>query len=612
MTDGLEKLLTDQQEDHRVRLLAARALGQIGCKRSLQALIQSLDDKYPSVRHESIAALGRVGDSDACAALTKLLESDSCYVRGAAARALIQIFGVPIPERENIELLTKLLCSGDIRIKEALLHTGQPALIALTSMLDNDSFSLRSLAAQTLALRVRWIVDGLPPGRCVFPWLEGNGISIQSIGNLYSSRVIRCRDDVVSVENSGFDSVSRTLCGKQPLQLSPAFSLLDSTSPALPSTSSLSSVSRSPGSSAKLMQSNNDERIKNGSIKNESIKNESIKNEGIKNESIKTIELERLLSYHGACDLIRMGRTLVASSTKGRLAIKLCIRDGDVIRLLHEARMQKHLQELCLSSRLPRPLGGLFRVEGLPSWIEAELGVSRPLGICYVASPDYFQYLSDPCLKEWEMKRGLASCAEDLARLAGIGLIHASLIPLFHNRERTTGGDCTYRWYRNLAGRLDNWQESCRYPNLRRSGIADLEHIEQHCEISSQALQSYVGEHLFSMSLVLGCYFCGGGSFDQKAVSQAMKDCFQRYYRALTGSEPGPLDVGIDWDHLACRMAEEMGREHADEGADTSGGLHLGRHNGPFPIPELLRAVHIASTFAVLEFQVGHRARIKA
>lgn len=306
---------------------------------------------------------------------------------------------------------------------------------------------------------------------------------------------------------------------------------------------------------------------------------------------------------------MRMGRTLVAPLAKGRLAIKLCVRDDDAIRLLHEARMQKHLQGLGLSSHLPQPLGGLFRIEGLPLWIEAELGVSHARGICYIAGPDYFQYLSDPALPEKEMRSGLASCAEDLARLAGIGLIHTSLIPLFHNRERTIGGDCTYRWNRKLAGRLDNWRESCRFPNLRRSGIADLEHIELHSQISSQALQAYAGEHLFSISLVLGCYFCRRGSFDQKAMSQVLKDCFKRYYRALTGSEPGPLDVGIDWDHLARRMAEEMGAEHASNGIDAPGGLHLGIHNGPFPIPELLRAVHIASTLAVLELQARHQTK---
>jgi hypothetical protein len=551
--EALEKLLRDRQEDHRVRLLAARALGQICCKRSSRALIQSLDDEYPSVRHESIAALGRIGDSDACAALTKLLESESCYVRGAAARALILIFGIPAPEKENIELLTRLLCSGDIRIKEVLLHVGQPALIALTAMLDNDSFSVRSLAAQTLALHVRRIIDGLPPGRCIFPWLEGQGIFINSIGDLYSSRITHCGEEAIRVENSGFDSISRTLCGERPLRLSPA-----------------------------LAPSPND-------------------------ESIKTIELESLLSSHGACSLTRMGRTLVALSEKGRLAIKLCMREGDEIRLLHEARMQKHLQGLGLSSRLPQPLGGLFRIEGLPSWIEAELGIPHACAICYIAGSDYFQYINDPALSEEEMKIGMASCAEDLARLAGIGMIHTSLIPLFHNRERTTGGDCTYHWNRKLAGRLDNWLESCRFPNLRLSGIADLEHIELHSQISSQALQAYAGEHLFSMSLVLGCYFCRRGSLDQKAMSRAIKDCFKRYYRALTRSKPGPLDVGIDWDHLACRMAEEMAAEHASNGTNTPGGPHLGMHNGPFPIPELLRAVHIASTFAVLELQARYQ-----
>jgi hypothetical protein len=566
-TKALEKLLKDREEDHRVRLLAARALGRTGCKRSPQALIQSLDDEYPSVRHEAIAALGRAGDRDACAALMKLLDSESCYVRGAAARALIQISGIPAPEKENIELLTRLLCSGDIRVKEALLRVGPPAIAALTAMLDNDSFSMRSLVAQALALHVRSIVDGLTEGRCVFPRIEGQGIFIQSIGNLYSFRITRCGREAIKVDNSGLDSISRTLCGEQPLQLAPTSR--SSAAPAL----------------------------------------------GPSYEGIETIELEGLLSEHGACGLIRMGRTLVAPLERGRLAIKFCMKDGDEIRLRHEATMQEHLLGLDLSSRIPRPLGGLFRIEGLPSWIEAEIGVSHARAICYIAGPDYFQYLSDPALPEEMMKSGMTSCAEDLARLAGIGMIHTSLIPLFHNRERTTGGDCTYRWNRKLAGRLDNWLESCRFPNLRQSGIADLEHIEMHPRISSQALQAYAGEHLFSISLVLGCYFCRRGSLDYKAMGLILRDCFQKYYRVLTGHEPEPLDAVIDWDHLAFRMAEEMGAEHAGNGIDASGGLclgmqrHLGMHNGPFPIPELLKAVHIATTSAVLELQARHRIK---
>lgn len=571
LADVLEKLLRNPLEDHRIRMLAARALGQIGCKRSTQALLHSLEDEFPSVRHEAIIALGKIGDISARAYLTKLLESESTYVRGACARALIQILGVPAPEKENIEMLTKLLSSGDILVKEALLEIGKPALDFLAAGLDDDSFSLRSQAALVLALHMRRLFDQLPPGEFPFDWLKDQDLSAKTIGDLYSFRITRLGGSVAKVENSGFDSVSRTLCGMQMLQLSIA--------PFVPCTN-------------------------------------------MRYAKTKIVALESLLSLYDAGNPIRMGRTLVAPAVKGYLAIKICVEDGDVARLLHEARMQEHLQGLRLSSRIPQPLGGLFKIKGLPRRIEEELGLSseHAYAICYIAGDDYFQYLSDPGLSEEEMRRGMASCAEDLGRLAGTGLIHTSLIPLFHNRERRTGGDCTYRWNKKLAGRLDNWLESCRYPNLRLSGIADLEHLELHPEVSPQSLQVHAGEHLFSMSLVLGCSLCRRKSLDYSTIGRAIKDCFQRYYRSMTGIEQESLDDCIDWDHLACRMVEEMGFDRSDECADaaldsSSGvrfGTHLGRHNGPFPLPELLRAVHIASTFMVLELQARLKAGFRA
>lgn len=540
MADVLEKLLRDPVEDHRTRLLAARSLGQIGFKKSVQALRQSLDDEYPSVRHAAIAALGNIGDTGACTQLISLLESDSYYVRGAAARALIQISGVPAPEKENIALLTKLLCSGDPSVKEALLSIGTPALAILAARLGDDSFSARSQASQVLAMHIRGQLD---QGRGLFAKTMA-----KTIRDLYSFRIARLGKAVEKVENSGFDSISRTLCGERPLRLS---------------TSSTAPRSHK--------------------------------------WPIKTTALESLLSKHDAGSPMLMGRTLVAPVPEGCLAVKLCVKDGDEGRLLHEARMQEHLHGLGLSSRIPRPLGGLFRIEDLPSWIDADLGLSHACAsaICYIASADYFQYLGDPGMSEEDTRSGLISCASDLGRLAGIGLIHTSLIPLFHNRERTTGGDCTYRWNRRLAGRLDNWLESCRYPNLRRSGIADLEHLEMHSEVQSQSLQAYAGEHLFSMSLVLGCSFCRRGSLGLRSIGHALRDCFHEYYRSLTGIESKLLDDCIDWDNLACRMAEEMGAQPEP---------HLGRRNGPFPIPELLRAVHIASTSAVLELQARSKA----
>jgi len=559
--DELEKLLLDPQEDHRVRLLAARALGRMGQKKSIQALIKALDDKYPSVRHEAIAALGMIGDGNACSELMRLLWGESGYVKGIAARSLIQIYGIPLPEKKNIGLLSELLWSGDVRIKDALLQAGPPGLAALSKMLDSESFSTRSQAAQTLALRVRRMADELPPGRFIFPWLEDQGVFVRSICRLYSFRTSCQGEAVAKVENSGFDSVSMTICGERMLQLSTAALSLSS---------------------------------------------------GLDDEIIEAVHLEDLLSRHGARQLRRMGRTLVATAGGGHLAIKLCVKEGDESRLLYEAKMQRHLRNLGLCSSIPEPQGGLFCIDGL-SWMEDELGLgperSRVNGICYTAGPNYFRYLSDPLLSDNEMMGGLMSCAHDLGRLTRVGLIHRSLIPLFHNRERTCGGNCNYRWNRKLAGRLDNWMESCRFPNLRLSGIADLEHMEAHSQVSSQALQAYAGEHLFSMSLVLGCYFCRRGTSGQTAMGLALEECFKRYYRSLTGGDPDPLDAGIDWDDLGSRMAEEMGERKSNGKAFAPGEPHLGLRNGPFPIPELLRAVHIASTFAVMELQSRARGK---
>jgi hypothetical protein len=79
----------------------------------------------------------------------------------------------------------------------------------------------------------------------------------------------------------------------------------------------------------------------------------------------------------------------------------------------------------------------------------------------------------------------------------------------------------------------------------------------------------------------------------------------------LTGRDP-PLYECIDWDHLAVRMRDEMepdkymkaifrGGGSGGEDVEVSSGPHLGLFNGYFPIPELIRAVHITSLFALLE-----------
>lgn len=548
--EALERLLRDGRHDHRLRCAAAHRLGDIGSTRSTEALLCALEDKYPIIRFESIAALGKIGGKHACEALSNLLDCDNLCIRRMAARALIQLSGVPDSRAANLEKLMKLICSGDERVKRAVLDIGSPSINILFTRLGSGTFSVRQEASATLALHIRELVDQTPQ-KNVFLWLDKNGFSTKSIADLYSFRIIRKDGTLDKIENSGFDVISKTLCGDR------------------------SMLRLSPGTSSLPMP------------------------------EVSNIDLADIISEHGLGELKRIGRTLVAPFGSSCFAIKLCMNEADAANLAAEAQMQRMLATLELASKLPQPLGGLFRLQGLRLYIE-DLKPWKSIGICYIVDSDYFRYLGDPEVSIDETKAAMVSCAKDLGRLARRGIIHKSLIPLFHNRERSRG-DSTYRWNRKVAGRLDNWLESCTYPNLRLSGIADFEHFKICPEISAWELQSYSGEHLLSMSLVLGSYFWRRDRFDEDALASMLKECFIEYCYSLAGSYDMAFKDLFDcicWNELTQRMAEEMDQQDKSRANICGTGPHLGRLNGPFPIPELIKAIHIASLFAVLELQV--------
>lgn len=558
---GLETLLCTHK-DHRVRLSAARSLGKAGRGCSSRALIRALDDPIASVRHAAILALGRTGGDEALEALRKLLNSRSCYTRGLAARAWLEISGLPSSKVENLELLMELLCSGDEQVRKAILDIGEIAIDFLTKKLKDDSFPTRQQAAQTLALRFRYSLDRCPPGEDP---LRTSEVSAQGIASLYSFRIIRKGGIVDKVENSGFDAISKILCKMKGAAQLP-----------LPR--------HNPPVAALFADLGDD---------------------AASEDAIKSYDLDELLSKYGAKLWRRMGRTLVASFGNGCVAIKLCRETGDKKNLLVEARMQKFLRGYGISSHLPVPQGGLIKIYGLPPALRSALGISElePHGICYTAKRDYFVYLGDPQLSTEELRKGMISCAHDLAHLARNGFIHTSLIPLSHRKGHDRSHD-VYCWSRKLAGRLEDWQDSCRYPNLRLSGIADFEHIKVYEKISSQELFEHAGQHLLSMSLVLGSYFRSRGSFDRNALSSLLKGSFNEYYCAFTSQKTSTLDCCIAWEDLADRMAEEMGGKwNAHRNMDGRDENHLGRLNGPFPLPELIRAIHLTSLFSVLELQ---------
>jgi hypothetical protein len=562
---------------HQVRWRAARALGEMRDPGSVSLLALALGDESPVVRWEAAAALGEIGGRRAVEALLAALDDESRQVQKRAATALIAHVEVPGPNLEDLEFLLKLLSAEDDRVTASIVRIGPVADRVLTERLEGDSFFVRRDAARVLArLRRDEMEASLERG--------DRSWNPAKIASLYRFRTNVDGSGLVRrVEYTGFDEISESILGKEKIVFSPLF----------------------------------DNEV-------------SAPDE----QDSREICLEDLLGSKGDI-LKRVGRTLILSHGEGVLAIKLGLGPEEGRSLLVEAAMQDRLarlrEDLGLESSIPRPLapdGGwhLFRLglSDLPGKVRDDLNLlADPWAICYSPPPGYFTYLNDPRLSSVSVSEGLTRSAHDLAVLARNGLVHDALIPLFHNREQVgrRGDRGVYRWWSVIPGRLDRWFESCRYPNLRLSGIADFEHFRQFAEISPRKLRHLIGDQLLSISLVLASHFRSSGRFDDDAVSETLRSAFEAYRLAFVSRKSSsrsvlrsetPLDGCVDWDLLALRMKEEMGgkrymrglvRGGGPDGSDleVENGPHLGLFGGYFPLPELVRAIHLATTFAILE-----------
>jgi hypothetical protein len=556
----LEGVLLDEKEDHRLRKAAARSLGILKCRRSMPALLTALDGRCPAIRHEVVEALGSLGCPEATPALEQLLKGQSRYLRRLASIALINICGLHegLPGIKDRERLFSLLASGDERVAEALMRDEEPSFSFLIDKLKSRSFYERQLSSWALAIGVRkaldvWSGKGQSPVSPQSPISCRNPISPEYLSRLYSFRVHLMDGAVTAMENSGFDDISRVIRGHGEIDFHP---------PRL-----------------------------------------------VPMPSCEAVDLGDLLMAFGAEDSGLgdfetgapriMGRTLVFAINGGCLAIKFPSKPEDEEKLSWEASIQKYMVELGLRGSIPEPLGGIFELKGLSSDLKKALGAAGCRVLAYTAERDYFIYLNDPRLKDGEFQRGLEGCASDLGRITARGMIHRSLIPLFHRREaspsRPDGG--AYHWSRRVVGRLESWAESCKYPNLRLSGLADFEHVEVRDRASTGDLQQAIGEHLLSLCLMIGSYFRSREAFEVSSVEPAIQLAFNSYLGALTGRKPR-LNGCIDWGEIAFRMKVEM-----------SSGDHLGLSHGPFPLPEMVRAIHLASLIAVLD--LGDRSALE-
>ena len=77
-----------RDRDRGVRIVAARALGELGDPRAVEPLIAALKDEDEDVRWFAAEALGELGDVRAVAPLIAALKDEDEDMRGYAARAL--------------------------------------------------------------------------------------------------------------------------------------------------------------------------------------------------------------------------------------------------------------------------------------------------------------------------------------------------------------------------------------------------------------------------------------------------------------------------------------------------------------------------------------------
>ncbi|MDQ1275465.1 MAG: hypothetical protein QG610_1039 [Euryarchaeota archaeon] len=165
--DALLGKLADKNP--RVREAAVEALGRVGDEKTVEVLIEKLEDRDPAFRLHTVRALSRLGDERAVSPLVKRLDDKVLEVRIAAASALGDL-----ESRNTVDPLLKKL--EDIRMKDSSVELQKQIIVALgkigdtkaldaiLSILDSPYPDIRKHAAESLG--------NLGDERAVFPLVE--------------------------------------------------------------------------------------------------------------------------------------------------------------------------------------------------------------------------------------------------------------------------------------------------------------------------------------------------------------------------------------------------------------------------------------------------------
>lgn len=203
-------------------------------------------------------------------------------------------------------------------------------------------------------------------------------------------------------------------------------------------------------------------------------------------------------------------------------------------------------------------------------------------GICvaFIPCSGYYHYPNQATSDQEQVKKMFFKTAHLLGDLSRKGIFHTALIPLFHNRvqqgRRNDNG--AYLW--EHGGRLDQWLNSCRYPNFSASGLRDFEHLVT--TETTKELRHYIGEYLLSFILVMGSYFRNKAPH-RRGWNNQLEPCDTRdlfcpdlfcelltgvcrtFFHGLVGhTASAPPDLAVS--HLVNALINVMGKdEHMEE-----------------------------------------------
>jgi len=386
------------------------------------------------------------------------------------------------------------------------------------------------------------------------------------------------------------------------------------------------------------------------------------------------ISLESLFSCFKGLDPLSIrwqGRSLIAQTRDNGVGIiKFATTKANMAQLVNEVLWMDFLQHHppCPGTKfhIPCPVRVenqcLFKIIPSPGSPSGDLSSDllkntpfnfHPIAIAYYAQPQYFDYPNEDVLEKKvsidRIKEIFFRNALLLGNLSSKGIIHTALIPLFHNRaqqgRRNDNG--AYLW--EHGGRLDQWLDSCRYPNFAASGLRDFEHLVKMTD--SRSLGHFIGEHILSFILVIGSYFRNNAPlkrenkecrppcdtrdfFDRDLFSELIQGIVEHYYAGIVGQKPSPgLFLGLPGliDSLIERMGVDEDMEEILRVQDqqtmsetdfahflmergiketcqyTRGekeivlitGPHLGGFNQPISVPDLIEFLFCLSSLCV-------------